>query len=102
MRKWEKLFVKDEGNRTLVRPSCRCDYNIKSDLAEMKLQGFGSDSCGSSYVPVAGFCKRGNEHSGSIKGGEFLPDTRRVTVIFLRKTLFRGGHKFLIAEVFND
>jgi hypothetical protein len=101
MRKWGKLFVKDEGKRTLVRPSCRWNY-VKTDLAEMKLQGFGSVSCGSAYVPVAGFCKRGNEHSGSIKGGEFLQDTRRVTVIFLRKTLFRGGHRFLIAGVFND
>jgi hypothetical protein len=32
----------------------------------------GLDSCGSEYGPVAGSCEHGNEHSASIKGGEFL------------------------------
>jgi hypothetical protein len=32
----------------------------------------GLDESGSCYGPLAGFCERGNEPSGSIKGGEFL------------------------------
>ena len=34
--------------------------------------GHGMDWSGSGYGQVAGSCKRGNEHSGSIKCGEFL------------------------------
>jgi hypothetical protein len=30
------------------------------------------DSSGSGQEPESGFCERGNEPSGSIKGGEFL------------------------------
>jgi hypothetical protein len=30
------------------------------------------DSSGSGYGPVAGSSENGNEHSGSIEGGEFL------------------------------
>ena len=34
--------------------------------------GYGLDQAGSVWVEVAGTCEWGNEHSGSIKCGEFL------------------------------
>jgi hypothetical protein len=45
--------------------------NIKTDL-QVVGWWLGLDSSGSGKGQVAGCCKRGNEHSGSIKCGKFL------------------------------
>jgi hypothetical protein len=46
------------------------EVNIKMELREMAL-GCELDSSGSGQEVVSGSCEHGNEHSGSIKGGEF-------------------------------
>jgi hypothetical protein len=43
--------------------------NIRMDLREIGWKGV--DSSGSGYGQVVGFCKYGNETSGSRKHGEF-------------------------------
>jgi hypothetical protein len=65
---------KRNAHRTLVgkpegRPKC-----IWEDIKMVKKQdeGYGLDSSGSGYRPVAGSCEHGNEPSGSIKFWEFL------------------------------
>ena len=63
---------KPEGKRPLVRPRHRWERNIKMDLQEV--------GCGCmDWIELAqgrnrwrGTCEFGNEHSGSIKCGEFL------------------------------
>ena len=65
------LLEKPEGRRPLGRPRHRWVDNIRTDLQEV--------GCG--YMDwielaqdrqVADACECGNEHSGSIKRGEFL------------------------------
>jgi len=41
-------------------------------MLEWSVGRCGLDASGSRQVPVVGYCEHGNEHSGSIKGGEFL------------------------------
>jgi len=61
-----------EGKRPLGRPRRRWEDNIKMDLQEVRMWGYGLDRSGSGYGQVAGTCDCGNEPSGSIKCGEFL------------------------------
>ena len=42
------------------------------DLQEVGCGGYGLDQAGSGQGQVAGTCEYGDEHSGSIKCGEFL------------------------------
>jgi hypothetical protein len=65
------LVGKPEGRRPPGRPRRRMEGNIKMDLRET-VWGCVLDSFGSGYGQVAGSCEQGNEHSGSIKCGEFL------------------------------
>ena len=60
-----------EGKRPLVRPRLGWEDNTKVDLQEMECGGNGLDISGSGHGHVAGACGYGNEHSGSIKCGEF-------------------------------
>jgi hypothetical protein len=61
---------KTDGKKPLGRPKCRWEDNIKIDLQEVE--------CGSmDWIELAqdrdtDTCQCGNEHSGSIKCGEFL------------------------------
>ena len=59
------------GKRQLGKPSPRWEDNIKMDLEEVGW-GHGLDCCDSEYRQVAGVCECGNEHSVSVKCGEFL------------------------------
>jgi len=68
---YDVLVGKSQGNRPHGIPWRRCEDNIKMDLKEAGCV-CGLDSTGSGYSPVTGSCKRGNETSCSIKGGEFL------------------------------
>jgi hypothetical protein len=58
----------------------------------------GLDVSGLGKGPVAGFCKHGNEPSGSIKGGGFL---HRVTLRFSRRTLLSVGLVTLVRHLFG-
>jgi hypothetical protein len=62
------LVGKPEGKRPLGRLWLRWEDNIKIDLQEV---GRGSVDW-TELAQVAGICDSGNEHSGSIKCGEFL------------------------------
>jgi len=66
------LVGKPEGKKPLGRPRRRWEDNIKMDLQEVGCGGYGLDRAGSGEGQVAGTCECGNEHSGSIKCGEFL------------------------------
>ena len=66
------LVRKPEGKRQLGRPKCRWEDNIKMDLREVGCGRYGLDRVGSGQGQVMGTCECGNEHSGSIKCGEFL------------------------------
>jgi hypothetical protein len=65
------LVGRPEGKRPLGRPRRRWEDNIKLDLREIGIDGtnwieLAQDS------QVAGFCKHGNEPSGSIKKAGFF------------------------------
>jgi len=63
------LVGKPKGKRLLGRPRCRWEDNIKLDLREIGIAGFGWLRIGSS----GRLCEHGSEHSGSIKkAGYFL------------------------------
>jgi hypothetical protein len=64
------LVGKPEEKRPLVRPRRRGEDNIKMDLQEVGCAG--KDWIELAQGQVAGTCECGNEHSGSIKCGEFL------------------------------
>ena len=66
------LVGKPEGERPLGRPRRRWEDNIKIDLQEVGCGGCGLDLAGTGLGQVAGTCECGNEHSCSIKCGEFL------------------------------
>jgi hypothetical protein len=59
-----------KGERPLGRIRGRWDDNIEIDLREIGWGGW--DSSGSVQRSVVGYCKNGNEISGSIKFLEFL------------------------------
>ena len=65
------LVEKFEGKRQLGRPKCRWYYNINMDLQEV---GCGAwwDLSRLKIETGGGTCECGNEHSGSVKCGEFL------------------------------
>jgi hypothetical protein len=73
MGKWNTyrfLMGKSEGKRQLVRPRCRWEDNVKTDLGGIGWGGvvwYGLDSSDSGKGPVAGSCENGNEPSCSIK-----------------------------------
>jgi hypothetical protein len=65
------LVDKLERRRSLEKPRCRWEDNIKMDLREVGW-GHGVDRSGLREGQVAGSCECGNEPSGSIKCGEFF------------------------------
>jgi len=64
------LVGKSGGKRPLGRSRRRGEDNIKMDLLEVGCAG--KDWIELAQGQVAGTCECGNEHSGSIKCGEFL------------------------------
>jgi hypothetical protein len=60
---YKVLVERSEGNRSLGRPRHRWEDNIKPDLRQLGIDGANWIQLG----PVAGFCERGDEPSGSIK-----------------------------------
>ena len=64
------LVGKPEGKRPLGRPRYRWEDNIKMDLWEVGGGGDWLELAQDSQM--AGTCEYGDEHSGSIKCGEFL------------------------------
>jgi hypothetical protein len=65
------LVGKPERKRPLGRPRHGREYNIKLNLQDV-VWGHGLDRSGSGQGQVAGSCECSNEHSRSIKCGEFL------------------------------
>jgi hypothetical protein len=74
MRNAYKLLVgKPEGKRPFGRPRHKWMYNIRVDLREVGWEVVDWIHLSTlEYGPVAGSCERGNEPSGSIKGGKFF------------------------------
>jgi hypothetical protein len=66
------LVGRSEGKRPLGKPRHRWQDDIKMDLQEVGLKGYGLDQAGSGYGQLVGTCECGNEPSGSIKCGYFL------------------------------
>jgi hypothetical protein len=71
MRNGYKILVeKPEGKRTLGRPGCRWEDNIKIDLKEIGCEDVN-------WIiwlrqgTMAGSCEHGTKPSDSIKGGDF-------------------------------
>jgi hypothetical protein len=62
-----------EGERSLGRPRCKWENNIRIDIWEIRVGKYGLDASGS-QVPVADSCERGNEPSDSVRGGVFLDE----------------------------
>jgi hypothetical protein len=58
--------------RSLGRPRKRRKDTINMHVQEMGLGRDGVDCSGLGYGHVVDACERGNEHSGSMKCGEFL------------------------------
>jgi len=69
---YKGLVEKHEGKRPLGRPRRRWEDNIKIDLQEVGCEGMDWIELAQAREKVAGSCECGNEHSGSIKCGEFL------------------------------
>jgi len=61
-------LAKCEGKRQLGKPRLRRE----DAFSRRGIERHGPDYCGSGQEQVAGACECGNEHSGSIKCGEFL------------------------------
>jgi hypothetical protein len=66
------LVGKPEGKRALGSPSRRWDDNIKMDLREVGCGGMDWIELAQDRDRWHRTCECGNEHSGSIKCGEFL------------------------------
>jgi len=66
------LVGKPEGKRPLERPRRRWEDNIKMDLQEVGFGGMDWIELAQRQGQEAGTCECGNEHSGSVKCGEFL------------------------------
>jgi hypothetical protein len=68
MRNMYKILVrKSDGMRPLRRPT-----GTGQDKRMGSGEGYGLNSSGSGYEPVAGSCEHSNEPLGSVKGGNFL------------------------------
>jgi hypothetical protein len=65
------LVGKYQGNIPFVRPFCTWDEDIKMYLKN-RMSGYGLDSAGFGYSPVAGSREQRNKPSGFIKSVEFL------------------------------
>jgi hypothetical protein len=65
------LVGKPEGKRPLRRPRLRWEDNIKMDLQKVGCGGRDRIQLAQDRE-VAGSCGCGNEHSGSLKRGEYL------------------------------
>ena len=65
------LVGKPERKRPLGRPRYRWEDNIKMDLRKWDW-GHGLDGYGAGQGLEAGTCECSNEHSGSIKLGEYF------------------------------
>jgi hypothetical protein len=74
------------GKSEEKKPNGRLNSNIKINIRNTDLRGCGLDSSGSVEGPMAGSCEYGNEHSVSIKGGEFL-DLLSVLLAFQKRLL---------------
>jgi len=61
---YRALVRRTEGKRPLERTRCRWEDNIKIDLQEVRWEAWTGQ--------MTGACDCDNEHSGSIKCGEFL------------------------------
>jgi hypothetical protein len=66
------LVGKPEGQRPIGRPKLRWEDNIKMDYQEMRCEDMDLIA----LAQMAGTCECGNEHSGSIKCGEFLDELK--------------------------
>jgi hypothetical protein len=64
------LAGKPEGKRTLGIPKCRLEYYRAP--RRNRVESCGLDASDSGQGQLAGSYERGNEPSGSIKGGEFV------------------------------
>jgi hypothetical protein len=86
------LVGKPEGRRYLGRLRHGWEDNINMDLQEV---GWGSnDWIDLAQVQVASSCKCGNEHSGSIKFGEFL--VLAGELLACKKTVLHAGREGVI------
>ena len=66
------LVGKCEGNTSAGRHKCRRDDTIKIYFQRNRMRASELDSSGSRYGKLVGSCEDGNEHSVSIKCGNFL------------------------------
>jgi hypothetical protein len=69
---YNTLVDKPEKKKLVTLSGHRWESNIKMDLRGIQLRRYGLDSSGSKYGPAVVFCEYSNEHSLSLKGGEFL------------------------------
>jgi hypothetical protein len=73
MRNTNKILVgKSEGKRSFRRRRRVWEDNNKMDLKGNRVCGCVLVSSGLGWGPVADSCERGNEPSGSMKGGKVL------------------------------
>jgi hypothetical protein len=70
------LVARPVEKRPLRKPGRRWKNNTKMNLQRSGVGSHGLDCCGSVEGLVDGACECGNEHSGSIKCGEFLDQLR--------------------------
>jgi hypothetical protein len=68
---YKVLVGKQEEEKAFGRPRLLCIDNTNVNLREICLEGVDYSSC-PGCVLLAGSCEHDNEHSGSIKDGEFL------------------------------
>jgi hypothetical protein len=66
------LVGNPEGKKPLGRPRRKWEDNIKMDLQEVGCRSVDWIEVAQDRGEVAGCCKCGNEHCGSIKCGKFL------------------------------
>jgi hypothetical protein len=71
---YKVLDRKPEGIRPLGRQSCRWGSNIIINVKETGWENRKLVSTGSGWRPKISSCERGNQNSGSKKGGEFLDE----------------------------
>jgi len=69
---YRDLVGKPEGKRPIGRPRRRWEDNIKMDLQEVECGGVDWIELAQDRDRWRAFCEFRNEHSGSLKCGEFL------------------------------